>query len=49
MLPIAAGAGAALWNLCLIVLKFWHWPSWLWTLICVVALAVLIWLRKQFA
>jgi hypothetical protein len=48
MAPIFPEMCASLWHGCLIVLKFWRWPTWIWTILCGTALVVLIWLKKQF-
>jgi hypothetical protein len=46
MLPVW---GSAAWRICRAVLRFWKWPWWVWTTLCVVAFCVLAWLRSRQA
>jgi hypothetical protein len=47
LLPMLPSIGLIVWHVCLAVLRFWRWPSWIYTIIGVLVLCGLLWISKR--
>lgn len=52
LLPVVApwlwSVGLGAWRAGRAVVRFWRWPWWVWTVLCVLAFGVSLWLRERY-